>query len=89
MQATLQDLVNSQVRATAAALFACCALIIGFMGPWVVGALSDAWTPRFGDQTLRYAIAAVMVAGVGSIVAFLRAARCTNAVAGQRSRLNP
>lgn len=75
VQASLQDLVNAQVRATAAAIFACSSLIIGFLGPWVVGALSDAWAPYIGQQTLRFAIAAVLVAGIGSVIAFLRAAR--------------
>ncbi len=76
VQATLQDLVAAQTRATAAAIFACLSLIVGFLGPWVVGALSDAWTPQFGDQTLRYAIAAVLIASIGSSIAFVLAARC-------------
>lgn len=75
VQATLQDLVTAQTRATAAAIFACLSLIIGFLGPWAVGALSDAWTPQFGDQTLRYAIAAVLIASIGSSIAFVFAAR--------------
>jgi MFS family permease len=75
VQATLQDLVDARSRATAAAIFACLALIIGFLGPWAVGYLSDLWLPRFGDQTLRYAILAVLAAGFGGSAAFLVAAR--------------
>ena len=76
VQATLQDLVAAQTRATAAAIFACLSLIVGFLGPWAVGALSDAWTPQSGDRSLRYAIAAVLIASIGSIIAFVFASRC-------------
>jgi hypothetical protein len=69
----LQDLVDAGSRATAAAVFACSSLLIGFLGPWAVGALSDAWSPRFGDDTLRYAIAAVLLVGVAGGYAFARA----------------
>jgi MFS transporter, Spinster family, sphingosine-1-phosphate transporter len=73
VQATLQDLVDAGSRATAAAVFACSSLLIGFLGPWAVGALSDAWSPRFGDDTLRYAIAAVLLVGLAGGYAFARA----------------
>jgi MFS transporter, Spinster family, sphingosine-1-phosphate transporter len=75
VQATLQDLVGARSRATAAAVFACSSLIIGFMGPWAVGAFSDSWSARFGGETLRYAIAAVLLVGVAGGYAFSAAER--------------
>jgi hypothetical protein len=39
-------------------------LIGGALGPFVVGALSDAFTPQFGTEGLRYALAAMIASPV-------------------------
>jgi MFS family permease len=55
--ATIQTLVPARMRATAQALVVLLPSLIGAgFGPLVVGTLSDAWQPWFGDQSLRYAL---------------------------------
>lgn len=50
------------VRATAVAIGACSASLIGaFGGPVVVGAIADALTPRLGEEALRGALALLML----------------------------
>lgn len=73
VQATIQDLVDARTRATAAALFACASLLIGFLGPWAVGALSDAWAAARGAGSLRPAIATALLPGVLGVFALRRA----------------
>jgi len=75
VQATLQDLVEDAERATAAALFACLSLVIGFLGPWCVGALSDHFSFIAGGRGLALAIAVVALASVVSVAGFWSAAR--------------
>ena len=63
--ALLQRLVSDDTRATALAVVMLLANLVGFgVGPLVVGALSDILTPRFGSNSLRYAML------VMSLVAF-------------------
>ena len=52
-----QHLVPPNMRATASAVFLFINNLIGIgLGNLVIGALSDAMTARFGDESLRYAI---------------------------------
>jgi MFS family permease len=58
--ATIQTLVPERMRATAIALIYFFANLIGMgLGPLAAGALSDVLHPRFGDESLRYALLAL------------------------------
>ena len=58
--AMLQRLVPDELRATSMAIVMLLANLIGFgIGPLIVGALSDAFTPYFGVDALRYAMLAM------------------------------
>jgi predicted MFS family arabinose efflux permease len=53
----VQHLVPAQMRSTASACFLFVNNLIGLgLGTWYFGAVSDALTPRFGAEALRYAI---------------------------------
>lgn len=55
----VQHLVPAELRATASASFLLINNLIGLgLGSWAIGALSKALTPGYGDEALRYAIAA-------------------------------
>jgi len=55
----VQHLVPAHMRATASASFLLINNLIGLgLGSWVIGALTDALEPGYGDEALRYAIAA-------------------------------
>ncbi len=55
--AAIQSLAPSRMRATAVAIVYLCANLIGMgLGPLAAGALSDALLPRFGAESLRYAL---------------------------------
>ena len=75
VQAVLQDLVADTERATAAALFACLSLVIGFLGPWCVGALSDHFAALPHQRGLPLSISLVSLASLVSVSGFLAAAR--------------
>ncbi len=52
----MQNLVPAHMRATASASFLFINNLIGLgLGSWILGAMSDAMTSRFGDEALRYA----------------------------------
>ena len=56
--AAVQHLVPGHMRATAAATFLLINNLLGLgLGSWVIGALSDALAPTYGEEALRYAIA--------------------------------
>jgi MFS family permease len=58
--ATIQTLVPEQMRATSIALIYMFANLIGMgLGPLAAGALSDAFQPWVGDESLRYALLAL------------------------------
>jgi predicted MFS family arabinose efflux permease len=60
MLGTIQTLVPPHMRATAIALVFLFSNLIGMgLGPLAAGALSDALRPRFGEQSLRYALLAL------------------------------
>jgi sugar phosphate permease len=57
--ATIQHLVRPEMRATASAVFLFVNNLIGIgLGTWALGALSDALTHRFAEDSLRYSILA-------------------------------
>lgn len=58
--AAIQSLVAPSMRAMAIAIVYLFANLIGLgLGPLAAGALSDAFAPRFGDDSLRYALLAL------------------------------
>jgi MFS family permease len=57
--ATLQTLVPKRMRATSVAFVTLCAMLIGGLGPLLVGALSDALRLWGSGQSLRYALLAL------------------------------
>jgi len=58
--ATIQTLVPERMRAFSIALIYLCANLVGLgLGPLVVGFLSDALRPLYGESSLRYALLAM------------------------------
>lgn len=71
----VQHLVPSAQRSTASALFLFVNNLIGLgLGTWYFGAVSDALTPRFGAEALRYAIYSGLAFYVLSALLFSAAA---------------
>jgi MFS family permease len=61
-----QNLARLEMRATASALMLFCANIVGAgAGPLLVGALSDAFSPDYGVESIRYAL--LCCVGIGAI----------------------
>jgi MFS family permease len=55
--ATIQTLVPARMRATSIAFLYLFSNLIGLgLGPLAAGILSDALRPRFGEESLRYAL---------------------------------
>ncbi len=74
--ALVQSLATPSMRATAGAILLLVINIIGLaIGPAATGLLSDALEPRFGDDSLRYALLIVSLALAWSGLHFLLAAR--------------
>jgi MFS family permease len=74
--AVTQALATPNMRATAAAVLLFVINIIGLaIGPAATGALSDALEPRFGDDSLRYAMLLVSMVLGWAAFHFWRAAR--------------
>ena len=74
--AVTQSLATPMMRATASAVLLFVINIIGLaMGPAVTGALSDALEPRFGADSLRYALLIVSLGLLWSALHFKLAAR--------------
>jgi MFS family permease len=76
----VQHLVPAHMRATASASFLLINNLIGLgLGSWAIGSLSKALTPTYGEEGLRYAIAAglclYLVAGALMALASRRLAR--------------
>lgn len=69
----VQNLVPAHMRATASASFLFINNLIGLgIGSWVMGAMSDAMTLRFGDEALRYSMMlALSFYAVASVLMFL------------------
>jgi MFS family permease len=74
--AVTQSLATPKMRATASAVLLFVINIIGLaVGPAVTGALSDALTPRLGDDSLRYALLIVSLALAWSAFHFYRSGK--------------
>jgi predicted MFS family arabinose efflux permease len=69
----VQNLVPAHMRATASASFLFINNLIGLgIGSWVMGAMSDAMTLRFGEEALRYSMMlALSFYAVASVLMFL------------------
>jgi MFS family permease len=57
--ALIQTLVPQRMRATAVAVIFLFTNLIGGLGPWAAGALSDALRPLMGEESLRYSLMAL------------------------------
>lgn len=78
--ALVQGLVDVRMRATAAAIMLLIVNLIGLgFGPQLVGVLSDALAPRFGSESLRYALVASVCIYFVSAAFFWRAGRTLKA----------
>ncbi len=76
MQAALQDLLPAKARATGTALWGFALTFTGLaLGVWFVGLANDFFTPQYGDQAIRYALAVTLLAALPSIVCILMAGR--------------
>ena len=74
--ALLQRLVGDDMRATALAFMMLLANLIGMgIGPQLVGLLSDAFMPRFGSDSLRYALLLMSFVGLWAAYYFWKVAR--------------
>ena len=79
--AQTQSLVPLRMRGVASAIVLLIINLIGLgLGPLVVGALSDALAPRFGDESLRYALMlAVLVVTTWAALHYTLASRTIEA----------
>lgn len=74
--AITQSLATPAMRATAGAVLLFVINVVGLaVGPAVTGWLSDALEPRFGDESLRYALLIVSLSLFGAAYEFWRASR--------------
>ncbi len=74
--ATIQMLAPPKMRARAAAIQLFIGNLIGLgLGPQVIGILSDTLAPRYGNDSLRYALLAGVGASICAIFAYWRASR--------------
>jgi MFS family permease len=76
MGAMAQNLARPNMRALAHAIWTMIFTGIGQgAGPYLVGVLTEAWRPAYGDESLRYAMAATGLAVAASGVVYLIAAQ--------------
>lgn len=74
--AICHTLVAPNMRASASAVLLFVINMIGLgLGPLVVGALSDAYVPIFGDENLRYAMLTALTMGTSGVFFFWMAHR--------------
>jgi predicted MFS family arabinose efflux permease len=68
-----QNLAKLRMRATAAAILLFVVNIVGGgAGPFIVGMLNDLFTPRFGDEAIRYSLLVISALGVpGALFLYL------------------
>ena len=72
--ATMHNLVEPRMRATTSAVFFFMANLIGLgFGPTMVGAVSDALAPSYGNDSLRYAIVLTFIVNAWSAVHYWKA----------------
>jgi MFS family permease len=86
--ALIQTLAPQRMRATAVALIYLFANLIGGLGPWAVGALSDALRPLVGEESLRYSLLALCPGYFWSAWHFWRGSK-TVASDVERAQTNP
>lgn len=80
MLSLCQGLVPLQMRATASAVLLFVLNLVGLgIGPTAVGACNDLLAPAFGEQAIRYSLAAVTLAGLLAMLLFAVAARTLRA----------
>lgn len=73
--AAAQSIVPPRMRAFTSAVLVLCTNLLGLsLGPVLAGALSDWLVPTHGDQSLRYALAALMPMSALAAFGFVRAA---------------
>lgn len=73
---TIQMVSPARMRARAAAIQLFIGNLIGLgLGPQIIGLISDALAPRFGANSLRYALLAGVTASLFAIFAYWRASR--------------
>ncbi len=78
--AIIQELVAPSRRAMAASVYMLIYNLVGLgLGPLAVGVISSAIEPTFGDQSLRYAMAGVLVVSLFGIYAYIVAGRRVSA----------
>jgi predicted MFS family arabinose efflux permease len=76
----IQSVVEPRARALASAITMFSAAVIGIGGgPFAVGVLSDLLAPRFGQQSLRYALMVMALLSLWPVYHFWRAARTVRA----------
>jgi MFS family permease len=86
--ALVQNLVGLRMRALASAIMLFLLNIIGMgIGPQGVGILSDLFAPRFGDESLRYALLIFSLVNLWCAAHYLLAARTLTADGEQARRL--
>jgi MFS family permease len=86
--ALIQTLVPQRMRATAIAVVFLFANLIGGLGPWAAGALSDALRPLLGEESLRYSLLALCPGYFWSAWHFWRGSK-TVAHDVERAQTNP
>ena len=83
--AMIQTLAPLRIRATAAAIKMFCLNLVGMsLGPLVVGVISDALMPIYGDQSLPIALAALSVFGIWPALHFWLCGRALQRAAAQQ-----
>lgn len=74
--ALMQRLVPDEMRATVLAVVLLVVNLIGLgIGPWIVGVLSDLLMPKFGSESLRYAMLLMSLVALWSAYHFWRVGR--------------
>lgn len=76
MYSVNQGLAKLKMRATASAILLFIINIIGAgAGPFIVGALSDYFAGTYGDDSIRYALVSVLIAGALGCVCLIRSSQ--------------
>lgn len=87
--AAIQSLVTDRMRSTAVAMTFLFANLIGFgLGPLALGILSDLFSARFGDDSLRYALAVFAPGNAWVAYHYIRASRTIEQDIAQVEELN-
>jgi predicted MFS family arabinose efflux permease len=80
--ASVQDVCDPRGRVTAAAIHQIATSLLGIgLGPYVIGALSDAFAPWAGEQSLRYALTVGLISCFAAALAYWYAAAAVREIA--------